>query len=103
MPIRSRKRLEKLLFAATNDVAIDGIAHHLLFFYHSQQLLFSHSKNYFSTTLTPTEKPRYRYCRVFLDSIHSKTIDIIRKIIFFFLEFCMEYYWCYLDAVFTIL
>ena len=59
------KRLEKLLFAATNDAAIDGIAQCLLSCYHSQRLLFSHSKNNFSTTLTPTEKPRYTYCRVF--------------------------------------
>ena len=47
------KRLEKLLFAATNDAAIDGIAHCLLSCYHSQRLLFSHSKNNFSMTWTP--------------------------------------------------
>ena len=42
--------------------------HCALFFvcYHSQRILFSHSKNNFSTTLTPTKKPRYTYCRVFL-------------------------------------
>ena len=78
------KCLEKLLFAATNDAAIDGIVHHLLSCYHSQRLLFSHSKNNFSTTLTPHRKPRYTYCSFFLDSIYSKTIDIIRKKIFFF-------------------
>ena len=57
------KRLEKLLFATTND-ATTALP---LFFscYHSQWLLFSHSKNNFSTTMTPTEKPRYTYCRVF--------------------------------------
>ena len=77
------KRLELFLFAATNDVAIDGIAHRLLSCYHLQRLLFSHSKNNFSTTLTPTGKPRYTYCSFFVDSIYSKTIDIIRKIIFF--------------------
>ena len=33
--------------------------------YHWQRLLFSHSKNNFSTTLTHTEKPRYTYCRIF--------------------------------------
>ena len=77
------KRLEKLLFTATNDGTIDGIAHYLISGYHSQRLLFSHSKNNFSTTLTPTEKPRYAYCRVFfVDSIYSKTIDIIKKIYF---------------------
>ena len=49
-------------------------------------LLCSHSKNNFSTTLTPTEKPRYTYCRdFFVDSIYSKTIDIIRKKKYFFL------------------
>ena len=57
--------------------------HCALFFlscYHWQRLLFSHSKNNFSTTLTPTEKPRYTYCRVFsVDSSYSKTIDIIGK------------------------
>ena len=77
------KRLEKLLFAATNDTAIDGIPHYLLSCYHSQRLLFSHSKNNFSTTLTPTEKPRYTYCSFFVDSIYRKTIDIIRKKILF--------------------
>ena len=85
MPTRSSKRLEKLLFAATNDAAIDGIAHHLLSCYHSQRLLFSYSKNNFLTTLTPTEKPRYTYCRVFfVDSIYSQTIDIIREKNIFF-------------------
>ena len=59
------KSLKKRLFAATNDAAIDSIAHCFFFCYHSQ-LLFSHSKNNLSTTLTPTEKPRYTYCRVFL-------------------------------------
>ena len=57
---------QKLLFAATNDTTIDGIAHRLLSGYHSQRLLFAHSQNNFSTTLIPTEKPRYTYCRVFL-------------------------------------
>ena len=72
------KRLEKLLFAAMNAAAFDGIAHRLFSCYHSQRLLFSHSKNNFSTTLTPTEKPRCTYCRVFIvDSICSTTIDII--------------------------
>ena len=38
----------------------------LLFsYYHSQRLLFSPTKNNFSTTLTLTEKPRYTYWRVF--------------------------------------
>ena len=59
------KRLEKILFAATNDAAMDGIAHRLLSCYHSQRLLCTHSNNNFSMTLTPTEKPRYTYCRVF--------------------------------------
>ena len=53
------KRLEKLLFAAMNDAAIDGIAHYLLSRYHLQRLLFSHSKNNFFDDLEPTEKPRY--------------------------------------------
>ena len=48
------------------------------------RLLLSHSKNNFSTTPTPTEKPRYTYCRVFLvDSIYSTTIDIITNNILF--------------------
>ena len=79
MPTRSSKTSRKTSFAATNNAAIDGIVHRLLFCYHSQWLLFSHSKNKFSTT----EKPRYTYCRgFFVDSIYSKTIDIIRKKIF---------------------
>ena len=83
------KCLEKRLFAATNDTAIDGIAHRLLSCYHSQLLLFSHSKNNFSTTLTPTEKPRYTYCRVFFVDfcIYSKTINIIRNF-FSILDMC---------------
>ena len=52
------KRLEKLLFPATNAAAIDGIAHCFFACYHWQQLLFSHSKNNFSTTLTPPPKNR---------------------------------------------
>ena len=52
----------KRLFAATNDAAIDGIAHCFFSCYHWQQLWFSHSNNNFSTTLTPTEKRRYTYC-----------------------------------------
>ena len=80
MPTRSSKVSRKTSFCCTNDTAIDGIAHHLLSCYHSQQLLFSHSKNTFSTTLTLTEKPRYTYCRVFfVDSIYSKAIDIKEK------------------------
>ena len=79
------KRLEKLLFPATNAAASDGIAHGFFFLLHWQRLLFSHSKNNFSTTLTPTEKPRYTYFRVFFCRFYllQKTIDIIRKIIFF--------------------
>ena len=78
------KRLEKLLFAATNDAAIDGIAHRLLSCYHSQRLLFSHLTNNFSTTLTPPKNRDIHIVEFFLDSIYSKTIDIIRKEIFFF-------------------
>ena len=79
------KCLEKLLFAATNDAAINGIAHCFISCYHSQRLLLSHSKNNFSTTLTPTEKPRYTYCRVFIvNSIYSKTIHIIRNFFLYF-------------------
>ena len=73
------KLFEKLLFAATNDAAIDGITH-CFFPASTGSILFSHSKNNFSTTLTLTEKPTYTYCRVFVvDSIYSKTIDIIRQ------------------------
>ena len=60
--------------------------HCALFFsyYHSQWLLFSPTKNNFSTTLTPTEKPRYTYWKVFfVDSIYSKTID--EKILIFYI------------------
>ena len=57
----------------------------------SQRVLFSHSKNNLSTTLTPTKKPRYTYCRVFfVDSIYSKTIDIIRKTFFSIFRLCVK-------------
>ena len=77
------KRLEKLLFAAMNAAAIDSIAHRLLSCYHSQRLLFSHSKNNFSTTLTPPKNRDIHIVEFLVDSIYSKTIDIIRKTIFF--------------------
>ena len=77
---------KKIIFAATNAAAIDGIAHRLLSCYHSQRLLFSHSKNNFSTNLTPPKK-RYTHCRVFIvDSICSTTIDIITIFCFLFLN-----------------
>ena len=44
----------------------DAKAHCFISYYHSQQLFFSPMKNNFSMTLTPTEKPRYAYWRVFL-------------------------------------
>ena len=76
------KRLEKLLFAAMNDATIDGIAHCFFSCYHLQRLLFSHSKNNFSTTLILTEKPRYTYCRVFfVDSIYLQNYRY-KKILF---------------------
>ena len=90
------KHLEKLLFAATNDLAIDGIEHRLLSCYHSQRLLLSHSKNNFSTTPTLTEEPRYTYCRVFfVHSIYSTTIDIItNNILFSIFKQCLNVYMC---------
>ena len=49
------------------------------------RLLFSHSKNNFSTIFTPPTTDIYKFFRVFfVDSIYSKTIDIIRKISIFF-------------------
>ena len=69
------KPLEKHLFAVRSSL----LRWHCFFsYYKSQWLLFSHMKNNFSTTLTPTEKPRYTHWRVFIvDSYYSKTIDII--------------------------
>ena len=70
MPTRSSKASLKTSFAATNDAAIDGIAHRLLSCYHSQRLLFSHSKNNFSMTLTPPKNRDIHivefFCRFYL-------------------------------------
>ena len=57
--------LEKHLFAARRPPLW---CHCVTFFsyYHSQQLLFSPTKNNFSMTLTPTKKPNYTYWRVSL-------------------------------------
>ena len=52
------KRLEKLLFAATITAAIDGIGHFFFLLSLATAFVFT-SKNNFSTTLTPTKKPRY--------------------------------------------
>ena len=58
------KPLKKHLFTVRSPLVRWHCA--LLFsYYHSQRLLFSPTKNNFSTTLTPTEKPRYTYWIVF--------------------------------------
>ena len=81
-----KQSVSKNFFLLLQRRRYDGIAHRLLSCYHSQLLLFSHSKNNFSTTLTPTDKPRYIYCRVFIIvSIYSTTIDIITNNILFFI------------------
>ena len=72
------KCLKKIPFAAKNDAAIDGIAHCFFSYYHSHRLLFPPTKNNFSTTFNPTKKQRYTQF-FFVDSIYSKTINIIRK------------------------
>ena len=79
MPTRS-KRLEKLLFASTNDSVLDGIAHCFTFLLSLATAFVFIFDNNFSTTLIPTEKPKYTYCKVFVDYIYSKTIDVIRKL-----------------------
>ena len=73
------KRVEKLLFSCYER-------HCALFFssYHSQRLLFSFSKNNFSTTLIPTENRDIHIVEILVDSIYSKTIDILRKKNYFF-------------------
>ena len=68
---------------ATNAAAIGGIAHWFFSCYHWQWLLFSHSKHNFSTTLTPPKNRDIHIVEFFVDSIYSKTIDMIRKNIFF--------------------
>ena len=62
MPTRSSKTSQKTSFCCYERR--HDWRHYALFFscYHSQPLLFLHSKNNFSTTLTPTEKSRYTYC-----------------------------------------
>ena len=67
--------LQKLLFAVTNDAAIDGNVHCFFFNYHSQRLLFSPTKYNFSTTLTPPPKNRAIhivefFCRFYLLQSH---------------------------------
>ena len=60
-------------------------------------------KNNFSTTLTCTEKLRYTYCRViFVDSIYSKTIDIIRNFFLLFFEKIYIYILLYIYILFII-
>ena len=65
MPTRSSKTSWKTSFAVRSPLLRRHCAL-FFFYYHSQRLLFSPMKNNFSTTLTPTEKPRYTYWRVFL-------------------------------------
>ena len=59
------KHLEQLLCAATDDAAIDGIAHCFFPAITHNGFCFHIQKNNFSTTLTPQKKPSYTYCRVF--------------------------------------
>ena len=78
------KCLEKVLFPAMNAAAIDGIAHCFFFCYHWQRLLFSHSKNNFSTTWPSPKNRDIHIVEFFVDSIYSKTIDIIRNFFFYY-------------------
>ena len=65
MPTWSSKRLKKI-FVFCYERLRNWLRCLLVFScYHAQRLLFSHSTNNLSTTLTPTDKPRYTYCRVF--------------------------------------
>ena len=84
------KRLEKHSFCCYERRR--DWQHCTLFFscYHSQRLLFLHSKNNFLTILTPPKNRDIHIVGFFVDSIYSKTIDIIRKQIFFFLYFETE-------------
>ena len=86
MPTRSSKASRKNLFAVRSPLLRWHCAL-FFFYYHSQRFMFSPTKNNFSTTLTPTKKLRNTYWRVFfVDSIYSKTIDIVIKriLIFYF-------------------
>ena len=79
-------KIKQNLFLLLGCHYYDDIAH-FFSYYHSQRLLFSPTKNNFSMTLTPIEKPRYTYWSFFVDSIYSKTIDIIiNNIDFLFLN-----------------
>ena len=53
-------------------------------YYHPQRLLFSPMNNNFLTTLTLSKNRDIHIEEFFVDSIYSKTIDIIIKKIFIF-------------------
>ena len=65
MPMRSSKTSRKTSFCCYDRRRDWRHYAQFTFLLSLERLLFSHSKNNFSTTLTPTEKPRYTYCRVF--------------------------------------
>ena len=72
------KRLEKLLFAAMNDDAIDGITH--FFPTITRNGFCSHLRKIISRRpLTPQKNQDIHIAEFFVDSIYSETIDVIRK------------------------
>ena len=87
MLIKSSKTAQQTSFFASRTPPL--WCHCALFFsyYHSQRLLFSPTKNNFSMTLTSPKNRDIHIEEFFVDSIYSKTIDIIIKIIYFF------YFW----------
>ena len=83
MPTKSRKCLEKLLFAATNDAAIDDIAHCFSSTI-TRNGFCSHLRKIISRQ--PLTPPKNRDIHIVEFFLYSKTIDIIRKkiLIFYF-------------------
>ena len=82
MLTRSSKTIWKSSFCCSNTTIMMPL-HTVFSFYHLQRLLFSPTKNNFSTTLNPIEKPRHIE-ELFVDSIYAKTIDIIKLKKFYF-------------------
>ena len=80
-----KQNLSKNNFLLLGRCHYDGIAH-CFFYYHSQRLLFSSTKNNFSTTLIPLKNWDIHIEEFFVDSIYSKTIDKKNNILFLFLN-----------------
>ena len=75
MPTRSSKAFKKTSFCCS-DAAIMIQLRYVVS--NSQWLLFSHTQNNFSMTLTHTKKIKIHIEEYFADSIYAKTKDILK-------------------------